>query len=340
MDHFCGRKDEIEQVYSRIRTVLTGNSKETDIVPQSTIIAGIKGMGRTSLLNYIYHKKNDYITDPKKFIFIFINPAEENINSPQDFFESLVGRLGKNVDGKTSHEENLDAYENLKNILSKLEEVGYKFVVFIDEFDYFIDKEFDESFYSMLRSLAPHHLAYVIATKRELKDYGTISSSPFFNIFAQIQLGLLEEKHIKESIEKCCNEKLSEEDIDFLLDIGGRYPLFIQIACSIFLEHKTKKGQFSDLDYKKIKKDVLNKSEKCFKEVFDDLSKKEKEVLVKIANNKHILERDNYILEDLVRKGYVIKEEKSFLFRKNIIYNLFSSSFKEFILNHGLNTKN
>jgi hypothetical protein len=54
---FFGRKEEVEDIYDRI------NSED----PQSVAVVSERKMGKSSLLYYLYHKKEEYLRDPEKY---------------------------------------------------------------------------------------------------------------------------------------------------------------------------------------------------------------------------------------------------------------------------------
>jgi hypothetical protein len=89
-----------------------------------------------------------------------------------------------------------------------------------------------------LRALAAKYpVAYVIASKHPLLEltYADAStlSSPFFNIFASLRLGLFAEPEARELLGGLAGRdavSFAPATLDFILDLAGPHPLFLQIA--------------------------------------------------------------------------------------------------------------
>ena len=144
-------------------------------------------------------------------------------------------------------------YETLKDIIiPKLCDIGYKFIVFTDNFDILTqNKNIPPSFYGNLRYIVENYpIGYVVSTfiKPENLVEGP-EGSKVLNMAHQIHLGLFKREEALELIEKpSMNMGVSlKDDAEYILDIAGQHPLFIQIACSKLFECKTEN---SLIDYK------------------------------------------------------------------------------------------
>jgi signal recognition particle GTPase len=315
-DDFFGRREEIENIYERIKSK----------VPQSVAVVGERKMGKSSLLYYIYHEKDKYLDNPEKYIFIFIDIQGVTINSRDEFFKLLLSRLRENekLQDIIVVDRRRDDHENVKETVSKLDGDGCKLILFLDEFDLLLQKgSISPELYENLRALANRYaIAYITATVKSptelTKEYG----SPFFNIFTGENIELFSRDEALELIEvPSAREGVPlKNEADFVFEIAGSHPYFIQIACSILFRYKTKKER---LDYKKIREKFLNDSRFQFEHIWKYLNKKEKKVLLNLAKSKSVGKKENYILEDLRRKGYVIEKGKG--------YEIFSSVFKDFM---------
>jgi hypothetical protein len=287
-EEFYGREEEIENIYERITTT------------QNTFIVGARGLGKSSLLSYLYHKKDKYLDHPERYIFLFIGIKRDNISTPQDFFTVLLRELGEKAKDKIDFNEDI-SYENVRKAVSDLDKAGCKLIIFIDEFDIIADSnEFDETFYANLRALIHFNVAYVIASVKNLST----------------RQGVL----------------LKEEDSNFILKVAGSHPFFIQIACSVVFKYKSKGKRLTKSDDDKIREEIWDKSEFYFEDIWKDISKEERDVLSKLARSKTINERSKHKLHDLEIKGYVIKREQGSL---GMEYEIFSSIFKKFVMEKG-----
>ena len=79
-------------------------------------------------------------------------------------------------------------------------------------------------------------------------------------------------------------------------------------------------------------KEIRDKIEFHFEDIWKEISKEEREVLSKLARSKSINETSKHRLHDLEMKGYVIKREQG---SSGMEYELFSSIFKEFVMEKG-----
>ena len=314
---FYGRKEEIEAIYERI--------KSED--PQSTAVISERKMGKSSLLYYVYHEREKYLVDPEKYLFIFIDLQGETINSRDDFFRVLLDKLNERLRDNIVVDKKVDSYETIRKIVSELDKAECKLILFLDEFDLLVRKEsIPPELYENLRSLAGMYaVAYITATVKSpielAKEYG----SPFFNIFFEEPLGPFSKEAAIELIEvPSAREGVPlKKEAEFVLDIAGLYPYFIQIACSILFRYKTKKEHLRKSDYDEIREKFMKDAGYQFEHIWRHLNKEEKEVLLKVVKSKSISERKKYVLEDLRRKGYVIKKGKG--------HKIFSSIFKDFV---------
>ncbi|MCK5187116.1 MAG: AAA-like domain-containing protein [Deltaproteobacteria bacterium] len=317
---FYGRNEEIEYIYERI------GSK----TPQSIAVVSERKMGKSSLLYYIYHEKDKHLDNPEKYIFVFIDIQGEIINSRDDFFKVLLKRLRENEEHRDKIVlDNRDNHKNIEETVSQLDIDGYKIILFLDEFDLLLRKEsIPPELYENLRALANRYaVAYITATVKTPIELTKEYSSPFFNIFTRKSIGAFNKEEAMELIEvPSARENVPlRDEVEFIFTIAGLYPYFIQIACSILFEYKSKKEQLSKSDYAEIREKFLNESKFQFEHICKHLNTKEKKVLLKLTKSKSIGDMEKYIIKDLETKGYITK--------KGDEYEIFSSSFKKFMAN-------
>jgi len=113
--------------------------------------------------------------------------------------------------------------------------------------------------------------------------------------------------------------------VDFLLDIAGFYPFFIQIACAALFEHvkngKTINKNISEV----IKEDFMDEAKVHFQQIWETSTVDEREVILALCAGKKILPSQEYIVKILEKAGYVKQGKKR--------AEVFSSLFKDYILN-------
>jgi hypothetical protein len=207
---------------------------------------------------------------------------------------------------------------------------GYKIILFLDEFDLLVRKDsIPSELYENLRSLANRYaVAYITATVRNPIELTREYGSPFFNIFTKVSIGAFSKAEAMELIEVPSareNVPLKGES-KFIFEIAGFYPYFMQIACSILFKYKSKKKHLTKSDYDEIKNKFLEESTFQFEHILNHLSELEKDTLLELTKSKQISScvGEKCILENLVRKGYVIEKGNE--------YHIFSSVFSEFVM--------
>jgi tRNA A-37 threonylcarbamoyl transferase component Bud32 len=237
--YFCGRTREIESLYSAIAT------------RQCRSIVGERKLGKSSLLTHLANPVTirAHGLDPARFVFIYTDlEGMANINY-DEFWPELLDRLETALPAEQgelrqmTREVALAAevrFMQVRRLLRRVERAGLTVVMMLDEFESLAANEaFTPAFYGELRSLAGEMgVVYLTASKRSLYDltfrHAETLSSPFFNIFSEEPLGLLPDA---EATGLLCHlsalgdgERVSARDCDFLVELAGRHPFFLQIA--------------------------------------------------------------------------------------------------------------
>jgi len=246
-ERFIGRRREIEQVFSRLLSAF-----------ESSSIVGERRMGKTSLLKVLGHPDllAQYGLDPTGYTFIYQDfQFLETSTVPTRFWQRVLRSIRRAV---TDHDdvveeiefalkaETIDNY-TLDDIFTLIDEEKVYIVLLLDEFENVTRNEnFDNDFFAGLRALAIHHnLALVTSSRDELVDLThseKVRSSPFFNIFASINLRPYSESDATELIDTY----LAGSEVRFLLSelsllfgIAGYHPYFLQMACHhLFAVHQ------------------------------------------------------------------------------------------------------
>ncbi len=183
---FYGRRKEVMRLATRIGAD----------PPQSVAIVGDRRIGKSSLLSYIAHRDvvADYLDEPDKTLFLFMDFQEELRLSIASFIESVFRHLKDELPAVIPQDPTPD---HLQEVVAQLHGDGYRLILLLDEFDRVTrSSNFDADFFAYLRSLAGHfNIAFVTSTSRNLQKLcrtQEISDSPFFNIFSTVYLGPLD----------------------------------------------------------------------------------------------------------------------------------------------------
>jgi hypothetical protein len=234
-EYFCGRSEDIGQILG-----LLGNG-------QNVALVGQRRMGKTSLL---FH-----IADPAIFeahglhegehLFAYLDGTELGHLSPDEVLGLLLDPLVATLPD-VGHPLALGqppasglAYREFREAILKVTEAGLKPIYLLDEFESLAgNPHLGPRFFSGLRSLSSQFdLSFVTASRESLLrlTYANAEtlSSPFFNTFATLRLGLFSESEARSLVETLASHAglgLPSSLVDRILMLAGPHPLLLQIA--------------------------------------------------------------------------------------------------------------
>lgn len=241
---FVGRQREVEQIFSRLRNVEF----------ESSSLVGERRIGKTSLLYFIADAdvRRAHGLEPAEFIFVYIDLALlDTTTTPTRFWQYLLRQIVPHLsetDAEPLHEalREPNALDNftLAEVFDRLDAQQRNVVLLLDEFENVTrNKNFTPDFFYGLRSLAiHHHLALITSSRRELIELthsDEIRSSPFFNIFANINVRLLTDDDARALMENALSEteiRFTNSEIEMLLREAGTHPFFLQTACHFMFQ--------------------------------------------------------------------------------------------------------
>jgi len=241
--YFSGRKREVEQIFS------------ATVTQQSRSIVGERKLGKSSLLTFVMQPQvlRDYGLDPDGFIFIYLDLEGMTSATRAEFWLEIAEqcylrlqdeRLRLRFDRYLNGEDEI-RFSAVRRLLRRVRDAGLQIVCALDEFECLAENEhFGPEFYGELRSLASEMgVVYLTASKHSLYDltYHNSSSlsSPFFNIFSELPLGLMTEaegRHLLRQLAALGEDSLSEDEITYALELAGPHPFFLQIAGSCLFQ--------------------------------------------------------------------------------------------------------
>jgi hypothetical protein len=239
----------------------------------------------------------------------------------------------------------LDNY-TLDDIFTLMDEQDVHIVLLLDEFENVTrNKNFDDDFFSGLRALAIHHnLALVTSSRQDLVELthsDELRSSPFFNIFATVNLRAFSESEAMELVETY----LTGTDVKFLLSefnvifaIAGYHAYLLQMAChDLFVAYQ------KNLDDAARRRYLLDEFRQAagagFHDYWHSSSPSQQVMLAIIAmrelqndgsdDTMEVLERfytrTSQVIPELERRSLVIKNAET------SAYHLFSTELREWI---------
>jgi eukaryotic-like serine/threonine-protein kinase len=204
---FVGRRSELTQITAQLKAM------------QSVSVVGERRIGKSSLLSYLAQVGLVDHGSNSKIIYSDL----PGVTDERTFYRRLCREVG--CDG--------DDFVQLERALR-----DKRLIACLDEFERVASRnEFSGDFYSALRSLAQSgNLALVVATQHSLADLckgRQIATSPFWNIFFRIDLGLFTFDEAEEFIHtrfSSQNMKLTNDEALRVMDLAGRFPFFLQLG--------------------------------------------------------------------------------------------------------------
>jgi len=310
---FYGRSAELARIYERIKAVR----------PQSLSIVGVRRIGKSSLLQAIHHPENrrKYLPHPEEYAFVFMDLQARRNAEPAEFFQYIYDVLQKEYRGRLEVSVKPD-YDGLQKVVQTFQECGLKLIFLWDEFESVTrNQKFGPEFYSYFRALANNfNVAYLTSSADQLQSLchaKEISDSPFFNIFTNQRLSVFKAEEARQLIAEPSARAGRPLDLhaDFVSDIAGYFPLFIQMACSALFA-LPRNGK---MDYKKAREHFMEEARPHFQEYWERFEESEKAVVAALAKGRKPPREHAFALKDLTQAGFV-QEGK-----------LFSSLFAEFV---------
>jgi tRNA A-37 threonylcarbamoyl transferase component Bud32 len=236
---FYGRKREIESLYSAVFT------------HQCRSIVGERKLGKSSLLTAVAQPATmaRYGLDPTRTLFIYLDLEGMASAKREDFWIEVLDRLSVVLAPaagtlREQVERLLDngrlRFTTVRRLLRRVRDTGLDLVLTLDEFEGLAQNpNFEPDFYGELRSLAGElGIVYLTASKQGLYEltyhHSDTLSSPFFNIFSEMPMGLVPEDEARGLLaalsEQGQGPGFCEEEIDLALELAGPHPFFLQIA--------------------------------------------------------------------------------------------------------------
>jgi hypothetical protein len=230
-EEFHGREAETNQILGLLR-----NS-------QSVSIIGARRIGKSSLLLHLCRPpvRQAFNLAPPQVLFVPVDCQELGGSPPEEVYEALLTSLldaAEDAGVSAGQLARPGTYRSLDRALHTVHQAGVGVVVLLDEFELLAANErLTPYFFARLRGLTTKYgLAYITASQRPLFAITAdeqILSSPFFNIFVTLPLGLFSEEEARQLLLKRLEGTgvaFSVELCNYLLFLVGPHPFFLHIA--------------------------------------------------------------------------------------------------------------
>ncbi|RMF43949.1 MAG: serine/threonine protein kinase [Anaerolineae bacterium] len=290
---------------------------------QSISLVGPRKIGKTSLLYHLQRPVTRKAYDvPDSLVMVYLDcevlgDLEHNAIFAQFAAETQMALEDAALEPEPTLEQVLERPSRLtwESAVRRLNRRGLQLLLILDEFERLsTNTHLDVNFFNALRSAAGRYqLAYLTASAHPLialtyaERSQDILSSPFFNIFAPLFLGLLEEEEARALIQQpseAAGAPIPEECGTFIYNLVGGHPFGLQIACFHALE--------SGNDQAYIEQHTLEELQPHFQYYWNNLSAAEQSSLQDLegitarSHNDTNLRR---ILRDLTRKCLLVERK-------------------------------
>ncbi len=223
---------------------------------QSISVVGPRKIGKTSLLFHLLRREvQARLGLETDYLFVYLDCEVLGNSRADEVFGQFAADMASALDERSLPAEAALAAAAAKPTrlsfeaaVRQLNRRGLRVVLILDEFERLsANPNLDLNFFNALRSAAGRYqLAYLTASAQPLiaLTYSgrsqDVLSSPFFNIFAPLFLGLMPEAEARRLIREPAaraGAAFSTETEDFIWRLAGGYPLALQIACYHAMDH-------------------------------------------------------------------------------------------------------
>jgi hypothetical protein len=321
--YFCGRTAETRQALQMLRN------------GQCVSIVGPRRIGKTSLQFHLCNPEVQKEHDlGEEYLFVYIDCQGMGDLDKVQFYQWLWQETKRTLAEREKVDDwarDITSFNEFREAMMIVREKGYKPALLLDEFEGIAQNcNLDPDLFSDLRSLVPNPV-YVTASHDPLYNLTyadrSVLSSPFFNIFFPLWLGLMEPEEARNLVEKTSTtiglQYFDEDDLTFMRQLAGTFPFYLQIACYHLFEEKNERSSLCTPIHDRVRQQFLIEVKSHFDYTWNHLSDGEKGSLRLISNG---------------RSDEVSSEEKMQLSQKCLVYHdsIFSSAFADFVNSHYL----
>jgi len=249
---------------------------------QSVAVSGPRRIGKTSLL---MHVKDPGVAAAHAFPtggaeFLLLDGGALDGLAEEDFYGAVCRPLGGATDS-------IPYPRFLEFLREHLSSGNRSLVILFDEFELIAaNPRFGLSMFNRLRALAAQYpIRYITASKNPLWKLTQINpetlSSPFFNFFAPMSLGPMEEpdaRRLLEMLSAKAGKPFCDRVLLRTLSLSGTHPLFLQAAGFRAFEAATG-GEISDAEWELVQRRLLSDLEPHLQYYWNELSQEERYAL-------------------------------------------------------------
>lgn len=231
-DQFYGRTAETAEVLNLLRN------------GQSVSIIGPRRIGKSSLLMHLTREetRKPVGLDAPNALFVAVDCQELGGSPPEDVYDAFyigltdAAEMAGMIVPASGDSGDYRTLERCINVITQKEEASVVFL--LDEFELLAaNEQLTPYFFARLRGLTTKYgIAFITASQRPLYAITAdeqVLSSPFFNIFVTIGLGLFSEEDARGLLARRLDGTDYEFDTavtDHILNLVGFHPFYLHLA--------------------------------------------------------------------------------------------------------------
>jgi DNA-binding winged helix-turn-helix (wHTH) protein len=295
---FYGRGDQLQTIFEALTKT------------ESVSVVGERRSGRTSLLFHLMSEavQSRYGFGGDAFVFLYLDP-QLGMRDPAEFFRELADALVERVPSLAPHIQGEVTARQIRSALKDLQ--PRRLVLLVDEFERVIGNEsFPVDFSHFLRGISiEHEVRYVTSTTKRLSDcyWGEWEGSPLYNVFKTVRLSSWTAEELDDFLATTSQRSGAPMHAykEEILRLGGRFPFYVQIACSLYFEAWRERKEISEQDRMGVKQRFAEEARPHLERVwYRVLPPQEQAALVALAHGQQL--PDPSVLQALTLRGYVV----------------------------------
>jgi len=234
-DYFFNRQQEVGQALGLLRSL------------QNVALVGQRRIGKTSLLFQLANPAihSDHGLSPARYLFVYLNGEELTELDDGEIRSVMAEELAAALEAAGHRGPDLTLaegpfeYRTFRHVVRRVTQRGLKLVFCFDEFEGLgANPHLGPSFFSSLRGLTGQlDVAYVTASRTPIHTLAYAQpetlSSPFFNTFAPLYLGLFSDEDAQGLVETLATKgsaTFAPDLVHLIVELAGPHPLLLQIA--------------------------------------------------------------------------------------------------------------
>ena len=317
---FFGREQELRRIRDRLRK------------GDCTAVVGLRRMGKSSLLYQLAHQTEAL---PDGVVVAYIDLQDAVHHEPLGLLNGALSALDARL-GQRYHFGPVDTLGVFSVAVKRVAADGYRPVLCLDEVEELTQREaFDNDFFEGLRSLGNQRiLAYVTASGSPLdtliKQSGR--TSEFYNLFVNLPLAGLSgdaaRALLTEPFRDAGLTPPADEYVDYVLELAGHYPFYLQMAASHLFEAQRTGGP---LNRNALRRAFANDAVSHLRALWGTLDAEERSGVKRLAGVSATVRDWDALRADLVRCGLAETAEGE--------VGLFSPVFREMVASDRIERK-